>query len=170
MFLHRFSYVVFVYFCIFSVVLFLREHAGTLYFTREYACRHFHANKGVFLFDSVFPAVFACVLLQFWHAKTEKIHVNASAKTNVASRCRSGALLVDFWAPGRELLASLGRLEALLGRFGAALGPQKVKNGLGPKLPFDSWSPNSLQEVEKDAFQDIFQLIFMIFISFTRQK
>ena len=74
----------------------------------------------------------------------------------MASRCRFGALLVDFWPPGRALLASLGRPEALLGRFGAALGPQKVKNGLGPKLAFDSWSPNSLQEVEKDAFQDVF--------------
>ena len=156
MFLQRFSYAFFVFFCLFSIVLLLREHAGTLYFTREYACRRFHASKGVFFFDPVFPAVFACVFLQFWHAKTEKVRVNASAKAKVASRCRFGGLLADFWPSGRALLASLGRPEALLGRFGAALGPQKVKNGLEAKLPFDSWSPNSLQEVEKDAFQDVF--------------
>ena len=64
--------------------------------------------------------------------------------------------MTDFWPPGRALLASLGRPEALLGRFGAALGPQKVKNELEAKRPFDSWSPNSSQEVEKDAFQHIF--------------
>ena len=138
MFLHRFSYARLVYLCCFAGVLFLREHAGTLYFTREYACRHFHANKGVFFFASVFPAVFACVFLQFWHAKTEKIRVNASAKAKVASRCRFGALLVDFWPPGRALLASLGRLEALLGRFGAALGGQKMKNSVCTKLTFGS--------------------------------
>ena len=137
-FLHRFSYAFFVFFCIFSIVLFLRERAGTLYFTREYACRHVHSNKDVFSFGYVFPAVFECVFLQFWHAKTEKIRVNASAKAKVASRCRFGALLVDFWLLGRALLASLGRPEALLGRFGAALGPSKVKNEVGPKLPFDS--------------------------------
>ena len=151
-------------------MLFLREHAGTLYFTREYACRHFHANKGEFCFDSVFPAVFACDFLQFWHAKTMNICVNASAKAKVASRCRFGGLLADFWPPGRAFLASLGCPEALLGRFGAALGPPKMKNGLEAKLPFDSWSPNSSQDFERDAFQDIFLWIFMIFLTFTRQK
>ena len=170
MFLHRFSYVFFVNFRYFFEVLFLREHAGTLYFTREYACRQFHSNKGVFFFDSVFPAVFGCAFFQFWHAKTEKIRVNASAEAKVASRCRFGAFLVDFWPSGSALLASLGRPEALLGRFGAALGPQKVKNGLEAKLAFDSWSPNSSQEVEKDAFQDILLWILMIFVTFTRQK
>ena len=97
-----------------------------------------------------------CFFLQFWHAKTKKNRVSASAKAKVASRCRFGALMTDFWRLGRPLLASLGRPEALLGRFWGALGPQKVKNGLVPKLSFDSWSPNSLQEVEKDAFQDVF--------------
>ena len=90
------------------------------------------------------------------YTKTEKICINASAKAKVASRCRFGAHLVDFWPPGRALLASLGRAEALLGRFGAALGPQKVKNGLEAKLPFDPWRPNPSQEFEKDAFQHIF--------------
>ena len=108
-------------------MLFLREHAGTLYFTREYACRHFHANKDVFSFDSFFPAVFAYVLLQFWHSKTKKNRVNASAKAKVASRCRFGGLLADFSPPGRALLSSLGRPEALLGRFWAALGVKKEK-------------------------------------------
>ena len=156
MFLHRFSYVVFVNFCIFSVVLFLREYAGTLYFTREYACRRFHSNKGVFSFDSVFPAVFAFVFLQFWHAKTKKIRVIASAKAKVASRCLFGALLVDFWPPGGALWASLGRPEALLGCFGAALGGQKVKNSVCTKLSFRSWSPKPSWEAKKDVFQDIF--------------
>ena len=99
-----------------------------------------------------------------------KIRVNLSAKAKAASRCRFGALLVDFWPPRRALLASLGRPEALLGRFGAALGPQKVKNELGPKLPFDSWRPNSLQEVEKDAFQDVFFMDFHIFFKFYQAK
>ena len=117
-------------FVVCSIVLFLREHAGTLYFTREYACRHFHTNKGVFLFDCVFPPVFACVFLQFWHAKTMKIRVNASAMAKMASRCRFGALLVDFCPRWRALLASLGRPEALLGRFGAAFGGQKMKNSV----------------------------------------
>ena len=32
------------------IVLFLREHAGTLYFTTHYACRHFGADTSVNLF------------------------------------------------------------------------------------------------------------------------
>ena len=149
--MHVLSFLVF-----FSVVLFLREHAGTLYFTKEYACRHFHANKGVFFFASVFPAVFACVFLQFLHAKTMKIRVNASAKAKVASRCRFGALLVDFCLPGRALLGSLGRPEALLGRFGAALGPQKVKNGLGPKLPLIPGAPIGFRRSKKTPSRTFF--------------
>ena len=119
--------------------------------------------------DSVFPAVFACVFLQFWHAKTEKIRVNASAKAKIASRCRFGGLLADFWASGRALLASLGRPEALLGRFGAALGGQKVKKSVCTKLAFGSWSPNPSQEITKDVFQDNSLWIFMMFLSFIRQ-
>ena len=123
----------------------LREnmHVGTFMHTKAFSFLP--------LFSLLFSHVFFC---SFGMQKL-KNRLNASAKAKVASRCRFGALLVDFWPPGRALWASLGRPEALLGRFGAALGPQKVKNGLGPKLPFDSWSPNSFQDVEKDAFQDI---------------
>ena len=122
MFLQRFSYAFFVFFCLFSIVLLLREHAGTLYFTREYACRHFHAHKGLDSFDSVIPSVFACVFLHFWDEKHEEIRRNAGSKAKVASRCRFGALLADFWLHGRTLLAPLGRPEALLGRLGGAFG------------------------------------------------
>ena len=116
------SYVILVVFCIFSVVLLLREHAGTLYFTREYACRHFHAHKGVDSFDSVILSVFASFFLHFWNAKIEEIRRNAGSKAKMASRARFGALLADLWPLGRALLPSLERPEALLGRFGAALG------------------------------------------------
>ena len=61
-------------------MLFLPEHAGTLYFTREYACRHFYSNKNVFAFDPIFPTVFVCVFLQVGHAETRNICVNASAE------------------------------------------------------------------------------------------
>ena len=68
-----------------------------------------------FLFLQVF-------LLHFWDAKIEEIRRNAGSKAKIASRARFGALLADFWPLGRTLLASLGRPEALLGRFGAAFG------------------------------------------------
>ena len=170
MFLPRFSYAFFVFVCLFSIVLLLREHAGTLYFTREYACWHFHAHKGVDSFDSVILSVFASVFLHFWDAKIEEIRRNAGSKAKVASRARFGALLADFWPLGRALLASLGRPEALLGRFGAAFGGQKVKNSAWPKLPGGFWRPKPSQEVKIDPLRGNFLWIFMIFEGFTRQK
>ena len=77
-------------------MLLLREHAGTLYFTREYACWHFHAHKGVDSLDSVILAVFARVFLHFWDAKIEEVRRNVGSKAKVASRGRFGALLADF--------------------------------------------------------------------------
>ena len=163
MFLHRFSYAFFVFVCLFSIVLLLREHAGTLYFTREYACRHFHAHTGVDSFDSVILSVFASVFLHFWDANIEEIRGNAGSKAQVASRARFGALPADFWLLGRALLASLGRPEALLGRLGAALGGQKVKNSVEAKLPFGSWSPKPSRVVKKDFLWDNFLWIFINF-------
>ena len=119
MFLQRFSYAFFVFVCLFSIVLLLRAQAGTLYFTRENACRHFHAHKGVDSFDSVILSVFASVFLHFWDAKIEEIRRNAGSKAKIASRARFGALLADFWPLGRALLPSLGVLR----RSWAALGP-----------------------------------------------
>ena len=152
----------FVLFCIFSIGLLLREHAGTLYFTRGNACRHFHAHKGVDSFDSVFPSVFSSVFLHFWDAKIDKIHRNAGSKAKVASRCCFGGLPADFWSLGRALLGSLGCPEALLFRLGGALGGEKVKNSLVAKLYIDSWGPKPSQGVKKKALQDNFLWIFMI--------
>ena len=170
MFLQRFSYAIFVFFCLFSIVLLLREHAGTLYFTREYACWHFHAHTGVDSFDSVILSVFASVFLHFWDAKIEEIRRNAGSKAKVASRARFGALLPDFWPLVRALSPPLGCPEALLGRFGAALGGQKVKNGVWPKLPVGFWSPKPSREAKKDLLRGNFLWISMIFEGFTRQK
>ena len=163
MFLPRFSYAFFVFVCLFSIVLLLREHAGTLYFTREYACRHFHAHTGVDSFDSVILSVFASVFLHFWDAKIEEIRRNAGSKAKMASRARFGALLADFWPLGRALLPSLGRPEALLGRFGAALGGQKVKNSAWPKLPGGFWRPKPSEEVKIDPLRGNFCMDFYVF-------
>ena len=154
----------FLHFFVFcSIVLLLREHAGTLYFTREYACRHFHAHKGVDAFDSVIPSVFASVFLHFWDETNAEIRRNAGSKAKVASRARFGALLADFWPLGRALLPPLGRPEALLGLFGAALGGQKMKTSVEAKLPFGSWSCKPSRGIKKDLLRDHFLWIFMIF-------
>ena len=104
-----------------------------------------------------------CIRDSFWDAKIEEIRRNAGSKAKVAFRGRFGALLADFWLLGRALLPLLGRPEALLGRFGAALGDQKVKNSAWPKLPGGFWSPKPSREVKKDLLRENFLRIFMIF-------
>ena len=103
-------------------------------------------------------------------AKVEEIRGNAGSKAKVASRARFGALLPDFWPLVRALSPPLGCPEALLGRFGAALGGQKVKNGVWPKLPVGFWSPKPSREAKKDLLRGNFLWISMIFEGFTRQK
>ena len=103
MFLPRFSYAFFVFVCLFLIVLVLREHAGISYFTREYACWHFHAHTGVDSFDSVILSVFAGVFLHFWDAKIEGIRRNAGSKAQVASRAPLGVLRRSWAALGPPL-------------------------------------------------------------------
>ena len=48
--------VFFVFFNVFLHMLFFRECAGTLVFTRDSACRNFHADTGVDYFGSMFSS------------------------------------------------------------------------------------------------------------------
>ena len=121
-------------------------------------------------FDSVILSVFASVFLHCWDAKIEEIRRNAGSKAKIASRARFGALLADFRPLGRALLPSLGSPEALLRRFGAAFGGQKVKDSAWPKLPGGFWRPKPSQEVKIDPLRGNFLWIFMIFEGFTRQN
>ena len=78
------------------IVLFLREHAGTLYFTTHYACRHFAADTHVNSFLVFFLYIFWKDFLVVLRCQNWKKHWNSSSVVKFACRCHFGALQTDF--------------------------------------------------------------------------
>ena len=106
-------------FCLFSIVLLLREHAGTLYFTREYACWHFHAHTGVDSFDSVILSVFASVFCTFGMQKLRKFVEMQARRQKLPPEPVLELFWLTFGLLGGYFCPPLGVLR----RYWAALGP-----------------------------------------------
>ena len=85
------------------MVLLLREHAGTLYFTRDYACRHCGAVTSADSFLVCF--LYICFTNFFVVLKAEnwEKHENASSVMKLACRCHFGPLQNVFLPLGRVL-------------------------------------------------------------------
>ena len=84
------------------MVLLLREHAGTLYFTRDYACRHCGAVTSADSFLVCFLYFFTNFFVVLKAENWEK-HENASSVMKLACRCHFGPLQNVFLPLGRVL-------------------------------------------------------------------
>ena len=111
----------------------LPEHAGTLLFAIENACRDFAADKGVCSCDSNFASFFGVVFWQFWSEKKGKNQAGTDSAANLALRRHFGGLWGHF---GPDLGAwedSLGGLGAPWGGLGRHFGGKKRHANFGMK-------------------------------------
>ena len=93
----------------------LREHAGTLLFASDSACRNFVADTGVDFHGSFFAFFFFTYFFVGWGRKNYKNKEKTGSEPKWACGGRFGGLGRDFWT-------ILDTLETILGNLGEAWG------------------------------------------------